>query len=436
MLKLLELHTAAEHGAAVAAPADRPGAPPRLEKLPRPIFTLDMTQSEWAFKESQWQAYISQSVVSEQVKVQQLQAACEESLLRRVYDAGGLATLDTEALLITQIQKLAVRMVHKTLHLQNMWAMQQSPEEPIRAFCSRLVGTAELCDLTVTCSKSGCTQKTSYRDQVVLQALLKGMHDVDIRTRVLSRTQNNELQKLHDFIDYIAAEEASSASFSSLTNPHTIAASKSSYKQQQSNTVVPSDPPKQDKCKHCGGRHPGDSSQASRKQHCRAFDKKCTKCEKLHHFAPVCRSTAKTTAATISPVADNVTGAMVSNVASASFYAIQSEVPTNHTQLTSYAASLRADGPVTTIPLPHMVHSIHAGWLQTQAQPSPTHPLEIKIDRAAYSTFLSPSPLSDLGESSLNNRVWTLGPSWSLSQSAFSPTSVSRRRTSFLLQPT
>ena len=355
-----------------------------------------MTQSEWAFKESQWQAYISQSVVSEQVKVQQLQAACEESLLRRVYDAGGLATLDTEALLITQIQKLAVRMVHKTLHLQNMWAMQQSPEEPIRAFCSRLVGTAELCDLTVICSKSGCTQKTSYRDQVVLQALLKGMHDVDIRTRVLSRTQNNELLKLPNVIDYIAAEEASSASFSSLTNPQTIAASKSSYKQQQSNTLVPSDPPKLDKCQHCGGRHPGDSSQASRKQHCRAFDKKCTKCEKLHHFAPVCRSTPKTTAATITPVADNVTGAMVSNVASASFYAIQSEVPTNHTQLTSYAAALRADGPVTTIPLPHMVHSIHAGWLQTQAQPSPTHPLEIKIDRAAYSTLHLPVPKSSL----------------------------------------
>jgi hypothetical protein len=67
-----------------------------------------------------------------------------------------------------------------------------------------------------------------------LQALLKGMHDVDIRTRVLSRTQNNELEKLSDVIDYIAAEEASSASFSTLTSPHTIAGSKSSYKSSSS----------------------------------------------------------------------------------------------------------------------------------------------------------------------------------------------------------
>ena len=185
-----------------------------------------MTQSEWAFNESQRRAHIGQSVVSEQVKVQQLQAACDEFLLRRVYDAGVLASLKTEYLLLSQIKKLAVRMVHKTLQLQNMWAMTQSPEEPVRAFCSHLVGTAELCDLTVICSKTGCDEKTSYRDQVVLQDLLKGMHDVDIRTRVLSRTQNNELDKLSDVIDYIAAEEATSASFSTLNSPHTIAGTK------------------------------------------------------------------------------------------------------------------------------------------------------------------------------------------------------------------
>ena len=92
--------------------------------------------------------------------------------------------------------------------------MKQSPEESIRAFSSRLVGTAELCDLFVTCSRAGCEQKTSYRDEVVLQALLRGMHDVDIRTRVLSRTQNDELSGLAAVVDYIAAEEASSASFS------------------------------------------------------------------------------------------------------------------------------------------------------------------------------------------------------------------------------
>ena len=176
MLQMLTIHTATEHGITPAAPTAAPMTNTKLERLPRPSFDLDMSQAEWLFTVSQWQAYISQSVVGEEVKVQQLKAACEGRLLRRVYDAGDFDTLTTEALLLAQMKRIAVRVVHKTLHLQNVWAMTQGAEETIRAFCSRLVGTAELCDLTVTCSLTTCTQKTSYRDQVV------GMHDKDIRT--------------------------------------------------------------------------------------------------------------------------------------------------------------------------------------------------------------------------------------------------------------
>ena len=265
IVSLLSTHTHAVHnnGGGDGPPGAGAGQAPRLEKLPRPTFQLDMSQSEWAFQHSQWKAYISQTVVQEATKVQQLRAACTNDLLRRVYDAGDLASLNTEELLMQQIKKIAVRVVHKTLHLQNMWSMTQAPDEVVRAFVSRLVGTAELCDLYVTCSKGDCPQKTSYRDEVVLQALLKGMHDVDIRTRVLSRTQNNELKGLEAVVDYIAAEEASLASFSRLT-ANTIAATKSSYKQLQSSPPDRSDSPDLRKCRHCGNKHLGDSSPASK----------------------------------------------------------------------------------------------------------------------------------------------------------------------------
>ena len=76
--------------------------------------------------------------------------------------------------------------------------------------------------------------QTSYKDEVVLQALLKGMHDVDIRTRVLSRTQNNVLRRLDDLVDYIAAEEACSASFSNVNNPNTTTiAALATFRRQQ-----------------------------------------------------------------------------------------------------------------------------------------------------------------------------------------------------------
>ena len=104
--------------------------------------------------------------------------------------------MNTETLLLTQVKKIAVRVVHKTLHLQNLWKMIQSPEELVRVYVSRLVATAELCDLYVTCSKQGCDQKSSFRVQVLLQSLLRGMNVTDIRTRVLSRTQNDDLQGL------------------------------------------------------------------------------------------------------------------------------------------------------------------------------------------------------------------------------------------------
>ena len=395
MMQMLAIHAATEHGVTNAPPA-APQANTKLERLPRPSFDLDMSQAEWLFTLSQWRAYISQSMVSEAVKVQQLKAACEGRLLRRVYDAGDFETLNTEALLLAQMKKIAVRVVHKTLHLQNMWAMTQGPEATICAYCSRLVGTAELCDLSVTCSLATCTQKTSYRDQVVMQAMLRGMHDKDIRTRVLSRTQNSELTELTDVVNYIAAEEASSASFSALSDVNTIAG-QSSYKQQQSGKD------KQDKCGYCGGKHAGDNSPSSRKQHCKAFDKKCSKCERPHHFASVCRSAPKSAAAAAVTTAapkndpDNlVNGALMTSATANAFYAMVTDVPTHHTHLQAYTAALGTEGPVTTIPLPHMVHSVHQGWLRQGAQPSPTLLLNIKLDREAYCILRIPVPRSSL----------------------------------------
>ena len=130
MIKMLEIHTAAEHSIATG-PTDRGPAAPRLERLPRPSFDLDMSQAAWSFKQSQWEAYISQSSVSEKMKVQQLKAACEERLLCRVYDAGDFATLDTEPLLLAQIKKIAVR---KKLEAKCHLLFKECSKEPFMSF--------------------------------------------------------------------------------------------------------------------------------------------------------------------------------------------------------------------------------------------------------------------------------------------------------------
>ena len=85
----------------------------KLEKLPRPVFTLGMSESALEFVMVQWNAYIGQGTVSPAQSLQQLQAACSADLLQRVYDAGSYTTLTTTALFLPAMEKLPVLKVHK-----------------------------------------------------------------------------------------------------------------------------------------------------------------------------------------------------------------------------------------------------------------------------------------------------------------------------------
>ena len=56
----------------------------------------------------QWDNYIKQSVVSEAVKLLQLQAACDDALRQRVFDTGTYSSLTTEDLFLKKMKELAV----------------------------------------------------------------------------------------------------------------------------------------------------------------------------------------------------------------------------------------------------------------------------------------------------------------------------------------
>ena len=139
-------------------------------------------------------------------------------------------------------------------------------------------------------------------------------------------------------------------------------------------------------CTHCGSKHRVNSSPSSRKQFCKAYKKKCTKCEKLHHFANVCKSSPKSAAAIVD---DSVTGALMT---SAAFYATQSVVHTHYNQLCPFIASFHQDGLVTMVPLPHLAHSVYNGWSSQPAMPSPTVLVNVRIDRLAYMSLKLPVP--------------------------------------------
>ena len=93
-----------------------------------------------------------------------------------------------------------------------------------------------------------------------------------------------------------------------------------------------------------------------------------------------------------------------SSSSTAQFYAMQTTAPSNCADLTLYLAALKAEDPVFTIPLPHVVHTIHSGWLQSRPMPSPTLPLQIKLDRAAYMDLQLPVPTSSLRTSKIKSQ--------------------------------
>ena len=170
MTTLLTTHTQAVHGG--GGGQNLPPSSSRLEKLPRPSFTLKMTESQWSFTKIQWDNYIQQSVVSPAVQLMQLQAACDEPLRQRIFDTGTYSSLSTVVLFLAKMKELAVIIVHKSIHMMNLWKMTQQSDEPIRAFAARLTATADMCGMVITCPNLACAQEVIFRDKVVHQMLI------------------------------------------------------------------------------------------------------------------------------------------------------------------------------------------------------------------------------------------------------------------------
>ena len=95
-LSHLTLQTQAVH--LINQPAAPAAVVSKLKKLPRPVFSLNMTEADWQFKEIDWNSYIEQTPSSDNAKLLQLRAACDDSLRQRVCDSGGW-TLRTVPLL-------------------------------------------------------------------------------------------------------------------------------------------------------------------------------------------------------------------------------------------------------------------------------------------------------------------------------------------------
>jgi hypothetical protein len=284
ILSYLTLHTNAVHLVHQPAAPAAPAVPvSKMDKLPRPVFSLNMTEAQWQYKEIDWNSYINQAPSSDNAKLLQLRATCGESLRQRVCDSGGWS-LQTVPELLAKMKELAVIKIHKSRHMANLYKITQQSDEPVRAFVARLTGTADCCGMTVKCPT--CQVDLSYRDEVVKPMIIHGLANNEIKQRVLSRTGNDELKSLAELVSYIASEESSfSESSSSSPDPNLVGhvgGRKSSYKKNLG------------KCNFCGGpRHTNSNTSEDRQKLCKAFGKMCSKCGKPNHFSSVCQSSPR-----------------------------------------------------------------------------------------------------------------------------------------------
>ena len=412
VLALLGHHTQAVHP---ATPTQQSTS--RLEKLPRPIFTLNMTESQWNFTKLQWDAYISQINAPSSTQLMQLQAACDTDLKQRVFDTGTYTSLTSTTLFLTKMKELAVITVHKSVHLMNLWKMSQQSDETIRAFAARVTSTADMCGMMVKCT---CDLEVSYRDNVVQQLLIHGMRDTDIRVRVLSRNTNGEITTLAKLIDYIAAEEAGISQSSDLTSEHSSISGIRRQSHFQKN---------KGKCSHCGQpKHSPRNTPDDRKSSCKAWGKICDKCQKPNHYSSVCQSQpAKATpvlstadasnegtpaVAAVSGISGFIFSINSSNASEPESMMEQSEstmdtiwqssptlYPSSAGDLRPVIATMRGwgQGPVTTLPLPHHVHDTISGWLPMRPRDSPMIQIQYSVDRAAYADLNLPLPRLSAG---------------------------------------
>ena len=221
--------------------------------------------------------------------------------------------------------------------------------------------------------------------------VISRIRDQEMKDRVLTQAMLGSIKDLSTLVDYCTAEESSR-----LTAPSTVGRMRESHFKRQKGQRLREEhqPPKQkEKCGHRG-------SVESREKSCRAYKLTCSKCQKKCHLANVCRS-AKTQQNAL--IEEDATSPEEATNGAFGFLTVQDttpsldpEHPPNLDNLHPLVQSLRAqsNSPVTTVPLPHMVHEEHAGWLQRRPRPSPRVFVNLSVHLPSYAalSLAPPSP--------------------------------------------
>ena len=272
----LKLHVQLAHSSA--------GGPTlsKVEQRPRPRLSLNTSEHDFRFFASEWEDYKAATGLTGARILTELWSCMTDDLRHLAFDQGGRDNLTTEALMIAAMKELAVTELHSAMHTVSLHEAKQLAGETTRAFAARVKGIASNCSLSKTCPTAGCGTVVSFSEETVLNVVMAGLHDPDIRERALTAAYMKRIANLKQLVEFCSAEEATK-----LCNSSSIGAVRSSYKKEANNRKTNQKQAKP-KCKGCG-----EQAHEDRSKQCKAWGKTCNKCNKSNHFSNVCEGGAQ-----------------------------------------------------------------------------------------------------------------------------------------------
>ena len=270
----------------------------KRDSIPRPSIQENSSESDFSFFTAQWVRYVKGSNMTEDQQLQQLWAACAQSLQRQLHN-GGSGKLTTTTQLMASIKRLAVNRRNNLVNVVEFQRMGQNKEETIMAYSTRLNGQADICDMFLPCP--GCSQDVSYKEHMLTYQFIRGLNDTTVQEKIMEAAAQAEGQQL----TIVKALKIAEAYEMGKTSSHLVNSGGqlnrlSQHQANKNSSRQTSRAQKLDKssssapCGNCGKT--GHTSKLNdRRENCKAFDKTCSKCNLNGHYTSMCRGGTRAT---------------------------------------------------------------------------------------------------------------------------------------------
>ena len=296
-LAVLRLHVDTNHlNGGQEQVAVSAGSQVHAERMQKPkLVTSDgmVAEEDWEFFVHSWKQYKALAKVAPDTAPAHLSMVLGE-VSGRVFNRVGKVAFEalTEAQLLDEAAKLAVKKRNKLVNRIKLSKMAQDEDESVTAFETRLKPVARTGKYRVKCKAPGCGEECDYTAEVVLDNLIRGLADEEIQRKVLALP--DEDCTLTKVVKFVEAEEMGRQSMRDTKDISGDMNALSSYRRQKRDPVGGDQQPGGvrggRRCYDCGGNFPHIKDDP-----CSALKEPCKRCKKFGHVKRHCplRNTEK-----------------------------------------------------------------------------------------------------------------------------------------------